>query len=299
MLIDDVIEAGVGSASLPDHIPFDVHSIWTGLPEVGWTEPMQRLLNTTPVRPPYPRTWFEWRNTDRVRAAQGYSATEITADEYRSRLRAILPGSDQAEADQTIADLRAAGATAYVWTDFYARALGRCHLLNVVILPVDERAMMIPIEADGGGYLTMSLGVSDGSEDYREQSSVLAWYAGFFLAMLHVRNVAVDDHEPDPAIQRARRHRHKQPLLQFKTLRVVTPGSLRQSESAPRAETNVVAFHLVRGHFAHYREDRPLFGKHAGTFWVPSHARGTVKAGAVIKDYALVPRTATRTAGGN
>jgi len=47
------------------------------------------------------------------------------------------------------------------------------------------------------------------------------------------------------------------------------------------------AYHLVRGHFATYSEERRLFGKHVGTFFIPAHVRGSAEAGAVVKDYAL------------
>lgn len=32
--------------------------------------------------------------------------------------------------------------------------------------------------------------------------------------------------------------------------------------------------HIVRGHFATYTDDAPLFGKYTGTYWRPAHARG-------------------------
>lgn len=42
---------------------------------------------------------------------------------------------------------------------------------------------------------------------------------------------------------------------------------------------------FCRGHFSTYTEDRPLFGKVSGTFWVPSHVRGSAKQGVVVSDY--------------
>jgi hypothetical protein len=41
------------------------------------------------------------------------------------------------------------------------------------------------------------------------------------------------------------------------------------------------------GHPVTYHPERPLFGKHVGTFWVPEHRRGDARNGIVVKDYVL------------
>jgi len=53
------------------------------------------------------------------------------------------------------------------------------------------------------------------------------------------------------------------------------------------------SYQLVRGHFATYTQERPLFGRYAGTVFIPAHVRGTPEAGIVIKDYALAETAAT------
>lgn len=47
------------------------------------------------------------------------------------------------------------------------------------------------------------------------------------------------------------------------------------------------ALHWVRGHFATYSKEKPLFGRLSGTFWIPEHARGDLKNGLVMKDYEV------------
>lgn len=44
--------------------------------------------------------------------------------------------------------------------------------------------------------------------------------------------------------------------------------------------------HPVRGHWATY-DERPLFGKLRGTFWVPPHERGNAAFGVVSHDYRI------------
>lgn len=55
-------------------------------------------------------------------------------------------------------------------------------------------------------------------------------------------------------------------------------------------ETNGLkkALHICRGHFANYSPEHPLFGKYVGQFWKPSHVRGSIGSGAVVKDYKIV-----------
>jgi hypothetical protein len=49
------------------------------------------------------------------------------------------------------------------------------------------------------------------------------------------------------------------------------------------------ALHICRGHFSHYSEEKPLFGRIAGTFWVPAHVRGSAKEGVIVSDYNVKP----------
>ena len=45
--------------------------------------------------------------------------------------------------------------------------------------------------------------------------------------------------------------------------------------------------HIVRGHFATYTKEKPLFGKYDGTFWKTSHTRGSSDVGEIRKDYSV------------
>jgi hypothetical protein len=108
-------------------------------------------------------------------------------------------------------------------------------------------------------------------------------------AFLHCRNVALDAHRPDDKLQRARIRRKKIPFVAYKTLRVVAPGESRTHDGAGESlpYQGVMPIHLVRGHFAHYSEERPLFGRYSGTFWIPAHVRGNREVGTVLKDYRV------------
>jgi hypothetical protein len=46
-------------------------------------------------------------------------------------------------------------------------------------------------------------------------------------------------------------------------------------------------WHEMPAQFRHYSEEKPLFGKYAGTFYVPQHSRGDAKLGVSFKSYTV------------
>ena len=54
-----------------------------------------------------------------------------------------------------------------------------------------------------------------------------------------------------------------------------------------RGQVMAGAAHIVRGHFAIYTKEKPLFGHYVGPVWVPAHEKGNAKYGTKIRDYEL------------
>ena len=115
--------------------------------------------------------------------------------------------------------------------------------------------------------------------------SIGAWHVlTTALRLMHVKNVDVVD---KPTRKRGKKQRRLRPdqLIQWKTLEV-RPGGMSESAGSGGGES-LTAHHIVRGHFATYTADKPLFGKYVGTYWREAHARGDRKAGEVAKDYRV------------
>lgn len=78
--------------------------------------------------------------------------------------------------------------------------------------------------------------------------------------------------------------------VKYKVLKV-TVGKNRQYVlgKVNSGEHLDLPLHLVRGHFAEYTPERPLFGRNGqhGRFWIPAHARGAIENGEVVKDYEI------------
>lgn len=82
------------------------------------------------------------------------------------------------------------------------------------------------------------------------------------------------------------------PTVRYRVLAVdgrATAADDPSEPGDPSAPKRKLSLHIVRGHFARYTPERPLFGKYTGTFWMPQHVRGSPTAGVVVKDYAVGP----------
>ena len=78
--------------------------------------------------------------------------------------------------------------------------------------------------------------------------------------------------------------------VQVHTISVFPAG--RSVQGGARGEPVGVPLTSVRGHFALYGPEHGrglLFGKHAGRYWIPQHARGTAEHGTSETEYRLMP----------
>jgi hypothetical protein len=115
--------------------------------------------------------------------------------------------------------------------------------------------------------------------------------AFFAFNLLSCKNVVEARHKIDRSLQKARHRKGKQPLTEYRTVEIQVPITrFRREKSDESVEAVRKRLHTVRGHFAEYAEDRRLFGKHTGRFWIPAHVRGAQEAGAIIKGYSLEPK---------
>lgn len=111
------------------------------------------------------------------------------------------------------------------------------------------------------------------------------------LCFMHAKNVVAVDHVP-PRAERRRMEKLGQAIKTYKTLDIEVPA--KKLKSTMKRNPGVSAFaamHLVRGHFAQYTPENPLFGKpggkREGLVYVPAHARGKKEKGTIDKTYNL------------
>jgi hypothetical protein len=121
----------------------------------------------------------------------------------------------------------------------------------------------------------------------------LAFYAGLATTFCHCHNVGTTEHHPSRQQRRFRERRGQPPLVSWRTIDILPVTQLLSEQGGLDQHGLAHALHLVRANFAHYTEERPLFGKYVGTFYRPQHVRGRDRERLSGHDYR-VHRTAER-----
>jgi len=109
------------------------------------------------------------------------------------------------------------------------------------------------------------------------------------MAMLHMKNIVTEVHNPPERLSRRHQKRTGQPLIRCKTL-VIKPGrEVQRRQEGEHASERQCALHLCRGNWAKYTKEKPLFGPggYVGEVWRPPHAVGDPAVGIVVKDYLV------------
>jgi len=110
-------------------------------------------------------------------------------------------------------------------------------------------------------------------------------------SLLNCRNVEVETNAPPAKLSKRHQRKRGAPMVKFKTLKVNPMGGGRRSSSGGGGTVDLgggqTALHIVRGHFKTYTADRPLLGRHVGTYWWQANVRGSIDNGVVVKDYEV------------
>ena len=112
--------------------------------------------------------------------------------------------------------------------------------------------------------------------------SKLAW------SFMNCKNVVRILNTPPAAANKQRARTGRAPLVKYYTLNIEPLSAVVRREGGANHGGIEKALHICRGHFATY-DEKPLFGKIKGTFWVPQHMRGKGAHGVIAKDYKIKP----------
>jgi len=127
----------------------------------------------------------------------------------------------------------------------------------------------------------------------RQQEEIKEYVGGLLqpvwlaLGFMNCRNVSRRD-VPTNRAERRQADRAGVGGVRFCELEIGPMTRALDADGAAPAHGLGKALHICRGHFVTY-DERPLFGKHRGTFWKPAHVRGAAERGVVVKDYRVLP----------
>jgi hypothetical protein len=159
------------------------------------------------------------------------------------------------------------------------------------IAPLSGQPLRLPltswvfIRENGSSAGIYTLDRKDHQEDLL--SIMILNVLGLGISFMHCKNVRQVETKIDPG-ERFRKQ-YKVPKYTYRTLQIDPMKEVLRREGRSDTEGLQRALHICRGHFSTYSEDKPLFGKYPGTFWVPDHVRGSKERGEVVKDYDVKP----------
>jgi hypothetical protein len=139
-------------------------------------------------------------------------------------------------------------------------------------------------------YYSAPSALPDAQYDSQGSNAIRASFAPLMaLCFMHCKNVAQVRQPPPEKLSKAWTRRHGRPLTRYTVLNINPMKKVLRDEGGAEHTGLVKALHICRGHFKHFTEEHPLFGKAVGTYWWPMHARGRAEAGVVVKDYRVHP----------
>lgn len=124
-------------------------------------------------------------------------------------------------------------------------------------------------------------------DDIEELSYSIAVVVFMAISFLHCKNVAKCDVTAEVGPPAKWLRRQKCPEIKCYTLDIGPMKQVLRTEGGIETNGLKKALHICRGHFAHYTDENPLFGRITGTFWKPQHVRGSKEFGEVKKDYRV------------
>ncbi|GAB1470257.1 hypothetical protein MASR2M66_11340 [Chloroflexota bacterium] len=118
------------------------------------------------------------------------------------------------------------------------------------------------------------------------QETYKVFYA---MALMHCKNISIEEVGGKPAHIKNRRHRNKG--TRHHVLKIIPMKKVKayQEKGASSLSKGDMSLHIRRGHFKTYSPEAPLFGVHSGTYWWEAHTAGKAEAGNVTKDYQINP----------
>lgn len=109
-------------------------------------------------------------------------------------------------------------------------------------------------------------------------------------SLMHCKNVVVERKAKPPKLAKSfRRKHHGVAPATFHTVKIEPMKKVVRSAGGVEHLGIKKAMHIVRGNFATYTEEKPLFGypKNVGRFFRASHVRGDAKIGMKPASYEV------------
>lgn len=279
--------------ALPDAVPIDIDNVARFLRDKGDFDPERDCPN---LAPPFPLFWVEYdelqQRDDSWRVGILFKSYELdpetASDQVNAYFRTVADGAAQdatGEPIERVVDVPKWLMVGFIFLASGGRVIGPVKHWSSAINP-DGR-----LSATASGRLanlSVYVGVDDPGVAMLVGLTNLMPPAFMAISFMHCKNVARVDNLPNRQ-ERREMQRREEAITIYKTLQIEPMKQVLSSQGGVAHNGLKKALHICRGHFSTYSEEKPLFGKYAGRFWIQAHVRGTAEAGKVIKDYKVKP----------
>lgn len=157
---------------------------------------------------------------------------------------------------------------------------------SVCARPDGQKGVVGLLTSSAEENIRRSLGVNELSHEHVSAFYQLFACACLTISFMHCKNVTQNLVVPPDDRKAKAVRRGVPPPVRYHVLDIEPMKTVLRTEGQIEKTGLKKALHICRGHFATY-DEKPLFGKVRGTFWKPSHVRGSLSEGAVVKDYRV------------
>lgn len=266
-------------------VAFDVQNV---AEYVGAHPNLNPKKDVPTIAPPFELMWFEHRHHEYSEFEVGILVASVDSDEDHAR--SFLTRESVGSPLLAFADTPRWCSDYYVWlrmASLFQDSFGPVCVCSTV-LNTDG----LPCAVDESGEPVIRVTEMKHTPLYDNFNDVPQGFiealipTQMALAFLHCKNVRISESIPKRHEQRAAKRRGD-PVLTFRTLDIEPMRKVLANQGGIARNGLKKALHICRGHFATYTDDKPLFGKYSGQFWIPAHVRGTAEAGTIVKDYRV------------
>jgi hypothetical protein len=255
-------------ANGPGFSLFNIQNVYDlGAKDNHLQENIGNSFTTMPCFPPFPYMWMEW-DVD----GTPFACLSLTT-EHETEFMFLGSYPDQ----NPIVSMISGVVVSMTWSEEGSLANDGFGI-SYPYSPKDTASRLYSPNAHGKHVLDQLLTKS-------AKSSTYIALASFLFA--HCKNVDIVERLPKRHEQRAAK-RAGEPILKYHEIVIDPNRSYATNATSKDPSTKPSkALHIARGHFAHYTDEKPLFGKYAGTFWVPAHVRGKADNGVINSTYRV------------
>lgn len=257
----------------------------------GWNNDTRRFGE---LRLPYERVWIEWNNQRNTEYGYGdiwQAALCVPFKDYLAVVNA-LSGEEKLSqhlskrAEHVIQNIHHDKDINISWVIFgFAIINGGLRTnLNVLKIGYDKNQKYIGMD----GYVEEVFPQKEGT-DSTSNLIDLYWDALVAIGWINCKNVTTQEHERrvNPKKQRRKPNATKAQGLKYSTIHLPNEPHSNGTTKGSSGTNCEKSLHTVRGHFKTFTEDKPLLGKHVGTYWWGWQVRGSKEVGEVVSDYKV------------